>query len=207
MADLDSEAPKTAMVDTRARPTISADDVWAVRRGLRMEFSRPSFPEMPNSAARGRPSTLDTGRATRGASIPMPRKTATAPTPTSWMAGLVSPTTSTTTPRIPITPPTTIRRRDDSCWSDRWSARAATGGMRTARRAGLIADTTVTPTPTTSAAMTVLASNTSGPVGSVMPNPLSSASRPTAASTPRPSPTRDATRPRIAASRRTDRKT
>ena len=49
--------------------------------------------------------------------------------------------------------------------------------------------------------MTVRASKTSGPDGSVRPNPLSSASRPTAASTPRPSPMSDDTSPTIAASR------
>ena len=43
--------------------------------------------------ASGRPMTLDMGRATTGASMPMPMKMATAPSPTSWMAGWVSPTT------------------------------------------------------------------------------------------------------------------
>ena len=44
VADVDSDAPNTAMAETRASPTISADAVWAVRRGLRMEFSRPAGP-------------------------------------------------------------------------------------------------------------------------------------------------------------------
>ena len=66
VADLDSDAPNTAMAETRARPTISADAVWAVRRGLRMEFSRPSRPEMPSRRASGRPMTLAMGRATAG---------------------------------------------------------------------------------------------------------------------------------------------
>jgi hypothetical protein len=39
--DFDSEAPNTAIVETRARPTMSAAEVCAVRRGLRIEFSRP----------------------------------------------------------------------------------------------------------------------------------------------------------------------
>ena len=84
---------------------------------------------------------------------------------------------------------------------------AATGGMRTARRAGLMADTTVTPTPTTRATITVRVSKTSGPVGRVMPKPLSSASSPTAARTPSPRPTSEATRPRRPASTSTDRNT
>ena len=207
VADLDSDAPKTAMVDTRARPTMRADDVCAVRRGLRIEFSRPNLPEIPKTAARGRPSALDSGRATTGASIPMPMKMATAPTPTSWMAGLPSPRVNTATPRTASTLPTVMRRRDDSCWSERKSANAATGGMRTARRAGLTADTTVTPMPTTSAATAVRGAKTSGPDGRVMPKPLSSSSRPRAASTPRPRPTSDATVPRMAASTSTDRNT
>ena len=79
--------------------------------------------------------------------------------------------------------------------------------MRTARRAGLMADTTVTPTPTTRQTITVRASKTSGPDGSVTPNPLNRASRPSAASTPRPRPIRDETSPTIAASSITERKT
>ncbi len=79
--------------------------------------------------------------------------------------------------------------------------------MRTARRAGLMADTTVTPTPTTSAATTVRDSNTSDPVGRVMPKPDKRASSPMAASTPSPSPTRDARMPRMVASNKTERNT
>ena len=75
-----------------------AEEVWAVRRGLRIEFSRPSLPEIPSRRARGRPMTLAMGRATTGASMPMPMKTATAPSPTSWMAGLVRPTASAAMP-------------------------------------------------------------------------------------------------------------
>ncbi len=70
-----------------------------------------------------------------------------------------------------------------------------------------MADTTVTPTPTTRQTMTVRASKTSGPEGNVRPNPLSSASSPIAASTPRPSPMTDDTSPTMNASRSTERKT
>ena len=72
VAERDSDAPNTAMAETRASPTIRADDVWAVRRGLRMEFSRPSRPEMPSRRASGRPMTLAMGRATAGASMATP---------------------------------------------------------------------------------------------------------------------------------------
>jgi hypothetical protein len=43
LADCESEAPSTAIADTSAMPTISAAAVWAVRRGLRIEFSRPNL--------------------------------------------------------------------------------------------------------------------------------------------------------------------
>ena len=75
VADRDSDAPNTAMAETSASPTIRAEAVWAVRRGLRMEFSRPSRPDMPSRRASGRPMTLAIGRATAGASIATPTKT------------------------------------------------------------------------------------------------------------------------------------
>ncbi len=55
--------------------------------------------------------------------------------------------------------------------------------------------------------MTVRASNTRGPDGSVTPNPLSSFSSPTAASTPSPRPISDDTSPTMAASPSTERNT
>ena len=122
------------------------------------------------------------------------------------MAGRLRPASRATTPSSPITVPVTIRRRDDSWSSDRWSARAATGGMRMARRAGLMADTTVTPTPTARATITVRDSKARDPVGSVIPNPLRSSSSPTAASTPSPRPTSEASTPRMRASSSTERK-
>ena len=96
-----------------------------------------------------------------------------------------------------MTPPRMKRRRSGTSSSACCSETAATGAMRTARRAGLMAETSVTPTPTTRQTMTVRASNTSGPDGSVTPNPLSSFSSPMAASTPRPRPISDDTSPTI----------
>ena len=96
------------------------------------------------------------------------------------------------------------RRRSETPGPDRRSSSAATGGMRTAPRAGPIADTTVTPTPTASPTSTVRGSNTSDPEGSVTPNPLSSAWSPSAASTPRPRPITEETSPVMAASASTE---
>ena len=104
-------------------------------------------------------------------------------------------------------PPRTKRRRIGISSSVWWADTAATGAIRTARRAGLMAETTVTPTPTTRQTITVRASNTSGPVGSVTPKPLNSFSSPTAASTPRPRPMREDRSPTIAASPMTERNT
>ena len=74
VADFDTEAPNTAMAETRAMPIISAEAVWAVRRGLRIELSRPSLPASPNAPASGRPMAEDNGRATAGASMATPKR-------------------------------------------------------------------------------------------------------------------------------------
>src|ERR1019366_5792034 len=79
--------------------------------------------------------TPDIGRATRGDSMPTPRKTATAPIPTSWMAGTVSPIANRTAPATRRTDPTTERRPDDRSDSTAWSEMAAIGEIRTAGRA------------------------------------------------------------------------
>ena len=205
---MESEAPRTAIVDTSASPIISAAAVWAVRRGLRIEFSRPRRPGIPSSAASGRPSAPDSGRAMIGTSIPTAMNTRSAPIPTSATAGDARPSSTAARPPTASTlPAITRRRRSDSGSSSLWSTSAATGAIRTARRAGTIADTTVTPTPTTIATTTVRASNTSGDDGSTIPNAFSSALRPIAATTPRPRPISDAASPISAASPRTERNT
>jgi hypothetical protein len=114
VADLDTEAPNTDIAATRARPTMSAEAVWAVRRGLRMEFSRPSLPGSPSTRASGRPITLEIGRAIAGESMATPTKMPTAPTPTSAMAGLASPMASRTAPARARAAPQTNRRRSET---------------------------------------------------------------------------------------------
>ena len=114
VADLDTEAPNTEIAATRARPTMSAEAVWAVRRGLRMEFSRPSLPGSPSNRASGRPITLDNGRASAGESMATPTKMKTAPAPTSAMAGLASPMASATAPTRATPVPQANRRRSET---------------------------------------------------------------------------------------------
>ncbi len=123
------------------------------------------------------------------------------------MAGATKPTASAAIPARVMPEPHVNRRRMGMSCSTCCSDTASTGAMRTARRAGPMAEIIVTPTPTTRQTITVRASNTSGPEGSVTPKTPSNASRPRAARTPRPSPTRDARSPTSAASVNTDRKT
>ena len=147
VAERDREAPNTAMAETRASPTIRADAVCAVRRGLRIEFSRPSRPDIPSRRASGRPMTL--GHAAGpppGPAWPRRRRSARRPgRPARWPAA-VRPERQQTPPRsTAMTPPRMKRRRSGTSSSACWSETAATGAIRTARRAGLMAETTVTP--------------------------------------------------------------
>jgi hypothetical protein len=57
-----SDAPITVNRVATATPTISADAVAAVRRGLRSALSLASRPPRPRSAAIGVPSTAAAGR-------------------------------------------------------------------------------------------------------------------------------------------------
>ena len=97
---------------------MSAEAVWAVRRGLRMEFSRPSWPGSPSNRASGRPIALASGRATAGASMATPTKMHTAPTPTSWIAGLASPMARMSAPARVRAVPQAKRRRSETPPSD-----------------------------------------------------------------------------------------
>jgi len=207
VAERDSDAPNTAIVETSARPTISAAAVCAVRRGLRIEFCRPSRPGTPRSRARGRPSTLAIGRAISGESMPTPMKINSAPMPTRLICGAVKPMARAIPPRSAAPPPTMVRRNELPSVPASMLCSAAIGAIRTARRAGLIAETTVTPTPTTSATMTVRGAKTSEPVGNETPNALRSASRPIAIATPATRPTTEARRPMTPASAMTERNT
>ena len=76
-----SEADRMATIATRPSPTISADAVEAVRRGLRMAFSRPSLPWIPRPRM-GQPMTPARGRAASGESIATPMNVTAAPRPT-----------------------------------------------------------------------------------------------------------------------------
>jgi hypothetical protein len=57
VVDALAEAPNTATNTTSPRPIMSAEAVAAVRRGFRIEFSRPSLPGIPvrRTGSRSRP--------------------------------------------------------------------------------------------------------------------------------------------------------
>ncbi len=85
------EAANTVIPPTSATPIISADAVAAVRRGLRMAFSRASCPRAPVSRGSTSPRTRTTGRASTGLRVATPRNPASAPSRTIGTVPLVMP--------------------------------------------------------------------------------------------------------------------
>ena len=193
VTDLDRDAPKTAMVGDQGephherrgrlgRPARAAHRVLATeaprdaeQAGQRSSDDRSTSvgpPVGPACRCRGR------GRRRRGRPVGWP--------------GTVSPTARTATPT------TATARPDDDAPARRLglfapvSDRAATGGMRTARRAGLMADEHGDTHPDDQGGHDGAgARRRAARVGRVIRSSFSRASSPTAASTPRPSPTSD----------------
>src|SRR3970282_2859294 len=66
-----ADSPNTATNTTNPRPIIRADAVAAVRRGLRIAFSRPSLPGTPARRI-GAPRVPDTGLAISGVRLATP---------------------------------------------------------------------------------------------------------------------------------------
>ena len=73
------EAAKMLTKVTRASPIIRAAAVEAVRRGLRMAFSRARVPGSRNALANGQPISRASGRAISGLRMATPKNTITAP--------------------------------------------------------------------------------------------------------------------------------
>src|SRR5215207_8770020 len=145
--------------DTSASPIIRAAAVEAVRRGLRMAFSRARLPGSRKTRANGQPMTRASGRAISGLSTATPRNTTTAPeaTLTSRLPSERNrPASSRATPTAVTSTPRTIRRLRKPVGANAVSGwRAATGGTRVALRAGMTAASTVTIRPTASETTTV----------------------------------------------------
>ena len=157
------------MKPTRATPIISAEAVAAVRRGLRLAFSRARWPVAPDSLGTGTPSTLhrragddraehehaeDDGerRRGRGATAPVARRRRCRRRRRPRRRR-----------RRPGRRPCAGARRRCARW--RRPAGRRSGAMRLARRAGPIDESSVTAMPTTKAVMTVPVVMTTSPLG------------------------------------------
>ena len=205
LALLVTEEPRTPPAATSASPTMSADAVAAVRRGLRRAFSRESRPVVPQIRGSGRPMAATAGRLANGLSPATPRKTRSAPMPTQRMPASASrPAAMLAMPRPRTATPTRARRRRDDSGRATSSRRAAIGGILVARRAGPIAATTVTTMPTRKAHITVLACRIRPLAGMSPMKALMTARRPMDSSTPRPRPRIEPSRPTAAASAMTE---
>ena len=207
MLEIDAlaEAAKIVMKPTSATPIMSADAVAAVRRGLRIAFSRASVPVMPRTLGSGAPMNRLIGRASTGPRTKMPMKIAIAPSPRmpSALSGrpnsahsIKAPPPRVTARPIAVRGPKPLRR------SIATSRIAAIGGTRDAFRAGTSAETTVTVVPTRKEATTAEIGITMWLAGMSKPIASSSALRPPASRMPRPKPIADATTPTTTASPR-----
>ncbi len=203
------EVPTTASPATSAVLIIRAEAVAAVRRGSRSAFSRARWPTAPKRPV-SRPARRITGAASSGAStIRATRRTPQASIASWRFCSEASFTplsdTSSPAPRTSRTRPAAPRIRErvaeGGCCAERM---ASTGATLAALRDGSHAASTVTPTPTPSAATTGRGPITSGPSGRAS---CAVPSRPgSTAATPSPSrkPAAEATRPSRAASASTE---
>ncbi len=202
-----SDAAKMATIATSPNPIISADAVEAVRRGLRMAFSRPSLPWTP-SPRMGAPIAAAIGLATKGDRMAIPTNVAAAPAPMRAPAfeGVPNrPYRRAATPPAVTRRPTTSRRPHDpavvvSCDS----RRACTGATLAARRAGRIEEKTVTTVPTSSATTIVRGSSWVDVLGRSMLNAERSPWSPMAIPIPATIPRTEANSPTANASTITD---
>ena len=122
-----SDAPITVNKVATATPTISADAVAAVRRGLRSALSRASRPPTPRSAAIGAPSTAAAGRTATGPRTTNPARVPTAPAMAGpWPPPAVPAITAATPPAVSRKP----RYRTDAGYPRRFGRELAQGGQR-----------------------------------------------------------------------------
>ena len=148
-----SDEAKTAAALTSATPIIRAAADADVRRGARPAFSLASTPGVLNSLPIGQPISRVIGRAIVDDTLATPRKMSRAPTPASASVPTVPPGRTKSPTRKPMMPTTVTivpptRRRVLSASNPSSGRIAATGGTLAARRAGMITDASVMPTPT-----------------------------------------------------------
>ena len=140
---------------TSAMPSISANAVVAVRRGLRRVFVEASVPTAPNGAPMTLPSGGTTGKLSAGPARNNPVIAASAAAPTRAARRPVGPSsqpiayTAAATPVATRTRPATVRQRSGCGVAASLERIASTGLTCPALRAGARAESTVTSVPTT----------------------------------------------------------
>ena len=163
---------------TNATPINTGDAVRDVRFGLRAEFWRAITPVIPRNRAAGRPRNKATGRAMIGPSTMVPINTNKIPIPRYELLApdITNPTTAI--PRIIDANPVMRRLRPGAAISSAVARIAANGGTLPARRAGKMADRTVTMSPMMMVDTTVFCDTTRPPFGISMLTARRSALRP-----------------------------
>ena len=196
---------------TRARPIMRAAAVVAVRWGFRPAFCWARRPATPYVRRAGHPSIPVRGPATTGLSRVTPTKTPMAPTASIKTTEVV--VDATNRPNAPAAVPAATRaapiaRRVRLLMvpAAAPSRRATITGTREALRAGPMAETRVTPIPTTAATSTVRPETITGESGNSAPMAPNSARKPKATPTPTPMPRPEASRPITPASAKTARR-
>ena len=149
--ELFSPAEKTVTKATSARPIISAAAVTAVRLGLRWAFSRASRPSRRRTRSSGQPATAASGGTRRGLKSETAITITTAPPPISPArgAGVRIPEQADQDHRQADQRRAGSRRRRKTSRRRRVgvgtkACRAAIGGTRVERRAGISEETRVT---------------------------------------------------------------
>ena len=165
MSSIDAltDEPNVVNRATTAVPTISAEALDAMRRGLRIALRRARRPVKPRVALAPAPSTAAAGRATTGPSTTAPTSTPRAPSP-AW-ARAPSPAgrddgerrRRRRSRRPPIARATDVAERSMAT-----SRSAASGATRDALSAGVTLATSVVRMPT-AAAMTIVSVPTTRP--------------------------------------------
>ena len=180
-----TDAANTVNSVTTATPTMSADAVAAVRRGLRIALSRARRPVILRKRAIGAPNAAAAGCAAIGPRTTMPTIVKNAPNPAGPRpAPPIAAATTSTMPATVNSTPRLTRTTEIRVFSMATSRSAASGGTRDARIAGTTVATSVTIMPTANAAITVDGFTVSAPLVMPAPRAWNSARKPAASGDP-----------------------
>ena len=205
--------PSVATKVISASPIISAAAVFAVRPGLRVEFSLASRPGAPPARRAGEPTTAASGTTSRPDTSATPMNRSSVPTPSGSSTPAIplarkSPSASSASASTRSPPAIHVDQRENRDFGSTAPSRtAAIGGTRVAWTAGKMPATTVTITPASSETTTVRVAKTVPVCGRSAPSATKIAFSPFAIASPRKSPITAANSPIANASIITDRST